>query len=44
MQLSPSETRCDAGRRVGESGTGAMRGFSRTLRRYDLLLGEMRCP
>lgn len=31
-------------RRAEESGIGALREFSRTLRRYDLLLGEMKCP
>lgn len=33
------EDRC---RRAEESGIGALREFSRTLRRYDLPLGEMR--
>jgi stearoyl-CoA desaturase (delta-9 desaturase) len=31
-------------RRAEESGIGALREFSRTLRRYDLLLGKMRRP
>jgi stearoyl-CoA desaturase (delta-9 desaturase) len=39
QRVKQPEDRC---RRDEESGSGALRGFSRTLRRYDSLSGDMK--